>query len=206
MRSKQTTATPAAANRQQLTHPTPGGGGLNQASKPRRADERGSGERKDIQYLYRIRLTLRTISFNRNRSSQASKQPPVCIERMMMREVKNRPRRSTKKGKNTGADEGETPTGLIGGGNKQLIAKNHSKKTINEPLIRHDLKYTQSHGRNQPMKGNSHNQHIHPPLRSKQRPPPGTRQTTAGNNEPGRPSSPLPDTIKRGGQSRQAWQ
>lgn len=70
-----------------------------------------------------------------------------------------------------------------------MIAKNHSEKTINEPWIRHDLKYTQSHGRNQPIKGNSYNQHTHRPH--------GTRQTTAGK-EPRRPSSPLPDTSKRG--------
>lgn len=50
--SRQTSATPAAANRQQLTHPTPVGGGLNQAGRAKRTGERGSGERKGISRIY----------------------------------------------------------------------------------------------------------------------------------------------------------
>ena len=53
------------------------------------------------------------------------------------------------------------------------------------------------------MKGHPQNRHINCPSPTKQAtPPPGTRQTTAGNNGTRRPSSPLPDTSKRGGQSR----
>lgn len=85
---------------------------------------------------------------------------------------KNRPRRSQRKEKTKERAGTKHPQALSEGGNKQLIAKNHSKKTINEPWIRHDLKYTQLPGHNQPMKGNSHNQHTHRTAstsRSKQR-------------------------------------
>lgn len=43
MGSKQIGIPPAAANRPPPAHPTPGGGGPIQASRPRRAGERGSG-------------------------------------------------------------------------------------------------------------------------------------------------------------------
>lgn len=49
--SKQTATQPAAANRQQLAHPSPGGGGLIQASRPRRAGKRGgSGEKEEREH------------------------------------------------------------------------------------------------------------------------------------------------------------
>ena len=45
--SKQIGIPPAAANRQQPAHPSPGGGGQIQAGKPRRAGERGSGGKEE---------------------------------------------------------------------------------------------------------------------------------------------------------------
>ena len=64
-----------------------------------------------------------------------------------------------KKGKNTGACGGETHQALPAEEIKQRPRK--PTKSADAPSIRHDIKYTQSPGRNQPMKGNSHNQHTH---------------------------------------------
>lgn len=96
---------------------------------------------------------------------------------------KNRPRRSQRKEKTK--ERAGANTHRPYRRRKQTIDREKPlEKTINEPLIRHDLKYTQSPGRNQPIKGNSHNQHTHritSTSRSKRRPSSGTRQTTAGN-------------------------
>lgn len=78
-----------------------------------------------------------------------------------------------------------------------MIAKNHSEKTINEPWIRHDLKYTQLHGCNQPIKGNSHNQHTHHHYEASRNRNRFGKRYEHDKRMITTPSSPLPDT--RGG-------
>lgn len=137
------------------------------------------------------------ILFNRNRSSQVSKHPRSCIEKMMSERYKKIAPAAPKERKKQKSERGLTPTGLIGGGNKQLIAKNHSEKTINEPWIRHDLKYTQLHGCNQPIKGNSHNQHTHHHYEASRNRNRFGKRYEHDKRMITTPSSPLPDT--RGG-------
>ena len=99
---------PAAVNRQQPTHPTPGGGGLNQAGKSGRAGERGSGERKkNIPHLYRTSWDVTHLSPSNCKPGWASSQL-IDIERKM-REIKKIAPVAPKERKKQRSERGLTP-------------------------------------------------------------------------------------------------
>ena len=98
------------------------------------------------------------IPLNRNRGTGKQVAPEYVLRgRALMKKIAPVAPKERKKQR---SERGRTPTGLIGRRKQAIDREKPLEKTINEPGIRHDLKYTRSFGRNQPMKGNSHNQHI----------------------------------------------
>lgn len=194
---------PAAANRQQPTPPTPRGRGNNSSRQSDKSEREGVGrEEKDIPHLYRSRGTLRIYPIQSQLRNRQASRPWVGIEKYD--DEKKSPPSLPKKGKNKGASGGETPTGLIGRRKQAIDREKPLEKTINEPWIRHKKHYTRRHPSNQPIgRTSTKSTHSLPPLTHEASnaltSSAGTRQTTAGSNEPRRQSSPLPDTIKRGG-------
>lgn len=132
---------PAAANRQQSTHPTPRGAGDNSSKQVEKSRGEGVGrDEKDASYLYRSPWDATHLSPSNRKPGWASSQL-IDIERKM-REIKKIAPVAPKERKKQRSERGLTPQALSEGGNKQLIAKNHLEKTINEPWIRHEKQYT----------------------------------------------------------------
>ena len=169
--SRQTVATPAAANRQQPTPPTPWGRGNNSSRQSDKSEREGVGrEEKDIPHLYRSRGTLRIYPIQSQLRNRQASRPWVGIEKYD--DEKKSPPSLPKKGKNKGASGGETPTGLIGRRKQAIDREKPLEKTINEPWIRHKKHYTRRHPSNQPIgRTSTKSTHSLPPHpRSKQRP------------------------------------
>lgn len=187
---------PAAANRQQPTPPTPRGRGNNSSRQSDKSEREGVGrEEKDIPHLYRSRGTLRIYPIQSQLRNRQASRPWVGIEKYD--DEKNRPRRSQRKEKTKERAGAKHPQALSEGGNKQLIAKNHSKKTINEPWIRHKKHYTRRHPSNQPIgRTSTKSTHSLPPSPTKQAtpsPPPPARgrpRRAAMNPDAQAPRSP----------------
>lgn len=130
--SRQTVAMLAAANRQQPTPPTPRGRGNNSSRQSDKSEREGVGrEEKDIPHLYRSRGTLRIYPIQSQLRNRQASRPWVGIEKYD--DEKNRPRRSQRKEKTKERAGAKHPQALSEGGNKQLIAKNHSKKRSTNP-------------------------------------------------------------------------
>lgn len=112
------------------------------------------------------------------------------MRNMMMK--KNRPRRSRRKEKTRERAGAKHPQALPGE-IKQRPRK--PTKSADAPSIRHDLKYTQSSQRNQPIKGNPQNPHTHRrhPKQAAAASAPRTIRARRATITP-TPSSPLHDT------------
>ena len=96
---------PAAANRQQSTHPTPRGAGDNSSKQVEKSRGEGVGrDEKDASYLYRSPWDATHLSPSNRKPGWASSQL-IDIERKM-REIKKSPPSLPKKGKNKGASGG----------------------------------------------------------------------------------------------------
>lgn len=171
--SRQAAAMPAAANRPTPAHPTPGGRGTNSSRQVEKNRQEGVGrDEKDALYLYRNMGTLRIYPIQSQSENRQASSPRVCIEKM--RAIKKIAPVAPKERKKQRSERGLTPTGLIGGGNKQLIAKSHSKKNDQRTLDKARFKIypitrTQSTDRKDIHKIDTFIAH-HP--RSKQRHPP----------------------------------